>query len=91
MVADDSKRTRRSRMPPIPLLPYTGLPEGDEGYYNNKQHQHGNENNRGLPTMVMLQTGTVEYSIRPLLKRQYTKHTKAEAFADDLLIMVRAE
>jgi len=27
----------------------------------------------------------------PLLKLQYTKHTKAVAFADDLLIMVRAE
>jgi len=65
MVADDIKRTKRSRMPPKPLLAYTGLPEGEEGYYNNKQHQHGKENNQGLPTRVMLRTGTVEYSIRP--------------------------
>jgi len=27
----------------------------------------------------------------PLFKLQYTKHTKAAAFADDLLIMIRAE
>jgi len=45
-------------------VPYAGLPEGQEGYHNNKQHQQGKGNNQGMPTTVMLRTGTVEYSIR---------------------------
>src|SRR5215469_2301012 len=52
-------------MPQKHLLSYTGLPEGEKGYYNNKQHQHGKENNQGLPTRFLLRTGSVEYSIRP--------------------------
>jgi len=51
-------------MSPKALLPYTGLPEGEEGYHNNK-HQQGKGINQGKPTRVILLAGTVEYSIRP--------------------------
>jgi len=36
MVVEDIKWFKRSRLPPKALLPYAGLPEGDEGYYNKK-------------------------------------------------------
>jgi len=33
----------------------------------------------------------MEHPVQPLLKLQYTKHTKVVAFADDILIMIKAE
>ena len=77
MVAEDIKRTKRSRMPPESLLPYKGLPEGESGYYNNKQHKHGKENNQGLLTRVLLRTGIVEYSIRPPAQTPIYKANKS--------------
>jgi len=55
---------------------------------NTKQ---GKGNNQGMPTSVMLRTGTVEYSIRPTTQNQIYKAHKTEAFADGLLIMVIAD
>jgi len=33
----------------------------------------------------------MENPIQPLLKLQYTKHTNVVAFADDILLMIKAE
>jgi len=50
MVTNDITRTKRSKISPKSLLPYAGLPEGHEGYHNNKQHQQGKGNNQGMPS-----------------------------------------
>ena len=91
MVADNIKRTKRSRIPTKSLLPYRGVPEGAKGYYNNKQHKSGKENNQGLPKRVLLRNGTVEYSIRPPAQTPIYKAYKSSVLRRRFLIMVRAE
>ena len=46
---------------------------------------------KGCPQGSCCGPGLWNIQFDPLPKLQYTKHTKAVAFADDLLIMVRAE
>jgi len=46
---------------------------------------------KGCPQGSCCGPGLWNIQFDPLLKLQYTKHTKAVAFADDLLIIVRAE
>jgi len=78
-------------MPPKSALPYTGLPEGEDAYYNNKQHHYGKENNERMSTMVMLRNGTVEYWIRLSNQSPICKAHKSKGLRRRFLLMVRAD
>ena len=90
MVAEDIRRTKRSKMHPKSLLPYTRLPEGEEDYYNNTQHQHGKGNNQGITARFMLRTGTVEYWIRPSNQSPIYKAHKSNGLRRWFLLRISA-
>jgi len=46
---------------------------------------------KGCSQWSCLSPGLWNIQFNPLLKLQYTKHTKVVAFADDILIMIKAE
>ena len=78
-------------MPQKPLPPSPRLPEGNESNYNNKQFQHGKEHIKGCPRGSC--SGPILWNIQydPILNLQFTHHTRPVAFADDLILMIRAD
>jgi hypothetical protein len=46
---------------------------------------------KGFSTRVLLRTWPLEHKYNFLLTLKYTNHTKAVAFAEDLVIMIKAE
>jgi len=78
-------------MPQKPLLPSPRLLEGKRSIYSNKQLQHEKEHNKRMaqgsccgPILWNIQYDTV-------FNLQFTDHTGLVAFADDLILMLRAD
>ena len=91
MVAGDITKAARSKMPQKPLLSSPRLPEGKRSIHSNKQLQHEKEHNKRIaqgsccgPILWNIQYDTV-------LNLKFTDLTRVVAFADDLILMIRAD
>jgi len=91
MVAGDITKAARSKMPQKPLLSSPRLPEGKRSIHSNKQLQHEKEHNKRIaqgsccgPILWNIQYDTV-------LNLKFTDHTRVVAFADELILMIRAD
>ena len=89
-MADDIKRSKRNTLSPKPLLLNTGLLEGEEGIITINNISLETKLTKGCPQGSCCGPGLWNIHFDSLLKLQYTKHTKVVAFADDLLIMIKA-
>jgi len=88
-VAGDITKTARSKMPQKPLLPSPRLPDGKEAFiainsYNMRKNIKGCVQGSCRPILWNIQYDTV-------LKLKFTDHTRVVAFADDLILMIRAD
>ena len=88
-MAGDITKTARSKMPQKPLLPSPRLPDGKEAFiainsYNMRKNIKGCVQGSCRPILWNIQYDTV-------LKLKFTDHTRVVAFADDLILMIRAD
>ena len=91
-MADDIKRSKRNTLSPKPLLLQT------QDYLKERKAiitinniSLETEITKGCPQGSCCGPGLWNIQFDPLLKHQYTKHTKVVAFADDLVVMIKAE
>jgi retron-type reverse transcriptase len=81
----------RHKMPQEPLFLSMRLPEREKSGHDNEQLQCGKNINRGCPQGACCGPRLWNLQYDTVLKLQYKRHTKVIAFADDLLVMIRAE